>query len=86
MEDTMEQTDIFSWLSNYLEEEFEIRELQEEDGFMNELGLSSLDVFTLIADLEYDYDIKISEKLIREMITVKDMVEVIGKLLENKKK
>lgn len=82
----MEQTDIFSWLSNYLEEEFEITELQKEDGFMNELGLSSLDVFTLIADLEYDYDIKISEKLIREMITVKDMVDVIGKLLESKKK
>lgn len=82
----MEQTDMFSWLSSYLEEEFEIMELHEEDGFMNELGLSSLDVFTLIADLEYDYDIKISEKLIREMITVKDMVEVIGELLKKKEK
>lgn len=80
----MAQTDIFSWLSNYLEDEFGITDIQDEDGFMNELGLSSLEVFTLIADLEYDFDIKISEKLIREMFTVADMVEVIGNLLKDK--
>ena len=81
----MEHTDIYSWLCNYLDEEFDIPEVREEDEFMNELGLSSLDVFTLLADLEYEYDIKISEKLIRQMITVKDMVEAVGELLENKK-
>lgn len=80
----MERSDIFTWLSKYLEEEFEITDLQKDDGFMNELGLNSLDVFTMIADLEFDYDIKISEKLIREMITVEDMVRVIGELLEDK--
>ena len=80
----MEHTDIYSWLCNYLDEEFDIPEVREEDEFMNELGLSSLDVFTLLADLEYEYDIKISEKLIRQMITVKDMVEAVGELLENK--
>lgn len=84
MEDKMERSDIFTWLSKYLEEEFEITDLQKDDGFMNELGLNSLDVFTMIADLEFDYDIKISEKLIREMITVEDMVRVIGELLEDK--
>lgn len=82
----MEHTDIYSWLCNYLDEEFDIPEVREEDEFMNELGLSSLDVFTLLADLEYEYDIKISEKLIRQMITVKDMVEAVGELLENKKR
>ena len=81
----MEHTDIYSWLCSYLDEEFDIPEVREEDEFMNELGLSSLDVFTLLADLEYEYDIKISEKLIRQMITVKDMVEAVGELLENKK-
>jgi len=82
----MERTDIYTWLCEYLEDEFEIGEIQEGDSFMNELGLSSLDVFTLIADLEYDFKIKVSEKMIREMITVQDMVDVIGNLLENKKK
>ena len=80
----MERSDIFTWLSKYLEEEFEIMDLQKDDGFMNELGLNSLDVFTMIADLEFDYDIKIFEKVIREMITVEDMVRVIGELLEDK--
>lgn len=80
----MKDNNIYSWLCNYFEEEFDITEVHEEDAFMNELGLSSLDVFTLIADLEYDFDIKISEKMIREMITVQDMVSVIGNLLESK--
>lgn len=83
MEENMAKTDVFSWLSEYLEEEFDIAEIQEDDGFMNELALSSLDVFNMIADLEYDFDIKVSEKLIREMITVRDMVDVIGRLLES---
>lgn len=81
----MEHTNIYSWLCNYLDEEFDIPELHEDDEFMNDLGLSSLDVFTLLADLEYEYDIKISEKLIRQMITVKDMVEAIGELLKAEK-
>jgi len=81
----MEYTDIYSWLCNYLEEEFDITEVQEDNAFMNELGLSSLDVFTLIADLEYDFDIEVSEKMIREMITVQDMVNVISKLIESRK-
>lgn len=81
----MEQNDVFSWLCEYLEDEFDMDEIHQDDGFMNELGLSSLDVFTLIADLEYDFKIKISEKMIREMITVRDMVDVVGRLLETKK-
>ena len=78
----MAKMDVFSWLSEYLEDEFGIAEIHEDDAFMNELALSSLDIFNLIADLEYDFDIKVSEKLIREMITVRDMVAVIGKLVE----
>lgn len=78
----MAKMDIFTWLSEYLEDEFGIAEIHEDDGFMNELALSSLDVFNMIADLEYEFDIKVSEKLIREMITVRDMVAVIEKLVE----
>jgi len=80
----MENMDVYTWLCEYLEDEFGIAEVREEDAFMNELALGSLDVFTLIGDMEYDFGIKISEKMIREMITVADMMRVVGNLLESK--
>ena len=80
----MNQTKVYAWLKDYLEEEFGIQELNETDEFMGELGLSSLDVFNLIGDLEYDFGIKISEKMIRQMVAVKDMEAVIGEIIEAK--
>ena len=72
------------WINDYLEEEFEISELDEDAEFIGDLELSSLEVFTLLADLEYDYEIKIPEKLIRQMVTVRDMQEIVDELLRQK--
>lgn len=69
------------WTDDYLKEEFEISELNEEAEFIGDLELSSLEVFTLLADLEYDYEIKIPEKLIRQMVTVRDMREIVERLI-----
>lgn len=69
------------WIDDYLKEEFEISELNEEAEFIGDLELSSLEVFTLLADLEYDYEIKIPEKLIRQMVTVRDMREIVERLI-----
>lgn len=80
----MKNMAVYTWLCEYLEDEFGIAEVREEDAFMDELALGSLDIFTLIGDMEYDFGIKISEKMIREMITVADMMRVIGNLLESR--
>lgn len=71
------------WINDYLEEEFEVSDLQEEMEFIGDLELSSLEVFTMLADLEYDYEIKIPEKLIRQMVTVQDMQEIVEGLIEH---
>lgn len=71
------------WTDDYLKEEFEISELNEEAEFIGDLELSSLEVFTLLADLEYDYEIKIPEKLIRQMVTVRDMREIVERLIDH---
>ena len=71
------------WTDDYLKEEFEISELNEEAEFICDLELSSLEVFTLLADLEYDYEIKIPEKLIRQMVTVRDMREIVERLIDH---
>ena len=70
-------------MNDYLKEEFEISELNEEAEFIGDLELSSLEVFTLLADLEYDYEIKIPEKLIRQMVTVRDMREIVERLIDH---
>ena len=77
----MTDAEIRSWLRNYFEEEFDITELKDEDEFINDLGLSSLEVFTLLADMECEFDVKISEKLIRQMVTVRDMREIVERLI-----
>ena len=71
------------WTDDYLKEEFEISELNEEAEFIGDLELSSLEVFTLLADVEYDYEIKIPEKLIRQMVTVRDMREIVERLIDH---
>ena len=74
---------VSEWTDDYLKEEFEISELNEEAEFIGDLELSSLEVFTLLADLEYDYEIKIPEKLIRQMVTVRDMREIVERLIDH---
>lgn len=72
------------WIIDYLEEEFEVSDLQEEMEFIGDLELSSLEVFTMLADLEYAFQINIPEKLIRQMVTVQDMQEIVDELLRQK--
>lgn len=81
----MNDTKIRCWLGNYFKEEFDISELKDEDEFINDLGLSSLDVFTLLADLEFEFDIKISERMIRQMVTVRDMYTIVERLIQSGK-
>ena len=71
------------WINDYLEEEFEVSDLQEEMEFIGDLELSSLEVFTMLADLEYAFQINIPEKLIRQMVTVQDMQEIVEGLIEH---
>ena len=72
------------WIIDYLEEEFEVSDLQEEIEFIGDLELSSLEVFTMLADMEYASQINIPEKLIRQMVTVQDMQEIVDELLRQK--
>ena len=44
---------------------------------MDELDLSSLEIMTMIADLEEQFQIQIPENDIRGMVTVGDMIDFI---------
>lgn len=61
----------------------EAEEITEDSELIEDLELSSIDVFTLLADLEAVFDIVIPERLVREMGTIEDVKEIIMELLEN---
>lgn len=52
-------------------------EITADSELIDDLGLSSLDLMFLISNLEDSFQIKVSEKAIRKMVTVEDVVEVI---------
>lgn len=62
----------------------EVEDISADSELIDDLELSSIDVFTLLADLETVFQIKIPEKMIREMGTIEDVKNVVLELLEIK--
>ena len=62
---------------------FEIADINKEDiledsSMMDDLSLSSMEVFAVIAEVEEAFFFKVSEKDLRNIITVKDLVDCVG--------
>ena len=53
-------------------------EIDENSSFMDDLDLASLEIMSIIAKLEKEFSIKISEKELLNLETVSDMVELIS--------
>ena len=58
------------------------REIQETDELLYDLGVSSMDMLALISCLEEALNIEISERMIRRVETVKDLVDVLDRKLQ----
>lgn len=50
---------------------------------LTDLGLSSLEIMSLISDLEEEFDITIKSKAMKNVETIGDLVDLITKLKEN---
>lgn len=57
-------------------------EIGMETGFVEDLGLSSLDVVDLVVTFEEEFEVVIPERKLLEIITVADVVELLGELCE----
>lgn len=55
--------------------------ISPEDELIEDLELSSIDIFTLLAELEKAFHVLIPERKIREMETIEDVKNVILELL-----
>lgn len=52
-----------------------------ESSFMDDLDLSSLEIFSMISELEDEFDIKIPERDLKGFLTVGDAVRIIASKL-----
>lgn len=55
-------------------------EITADNELIDDLDISSMDVLFLISSLEEEFHISVSEKEIRKMVTVGDVVQVIQEL------
>lgn len=56
-------------------------EVTEESSLANDLGFDSLDVVELTINVEKEFKIDISDDEVSEVETVKDVIDVVEKLL-----
>ena len=66
---------LYEMVSELLERE--VDDIDESKALMDELDLSSLEIMTMIADLEEQFQIQIPENDIRGIVTVGDMIDFI---------
>ncbi len=52
-------------------------EITEECGLMEDLELSSLEIMTMIADIEQEYQIVLEESDLRQIVTVGELIDCI---------
>ncbi len=76
----MSKEDVFAAVQEIVSEtaDIEVDEVSLQSSLMNDIGLSSMDIMSMISDIEKAYKIKISEKMLRTFVTVQDIVECVA--------
>lgn len=57
-------------------------DIREETNLVNELELSSLEISGLLSDLEEEFNVEISDSVLRRMITVGNVIDVAMEYIE----
>ena len=75
---------IFEKLRELLCEQLELDEdeVTMDTNIVKDLGADSLDVVELLMALEDEYDITITDDAVRELYTVREVVEFVEKMLD----
>ncbi|MBR4953345.1 MAG: acyl carrier protein [Oscillospiraceae bacterium] len=74
---------VFEKLRDMLAEQLEIdaAEITMDTNIVEDLGADSLDVVELIMSLEDEYDLVITDEAVRELHTIREVVEFIENLI-----
>lgn len=60
----------------------DIEDIRSDSDVMEDLGLSSLDMFYLLSEIEVEFGFEVSDNILREIVTVEDMAKTIYKIQE----
>lgn len=75
----MGREEIFRFIVSVFETLIDVNEIQESDELVEDLGISSMDILTLLSYLEEEFDLRITERMIRRVVTVGDLVDLVQK-------
>lgn len=76
----MDKTVVFEKIRSILAEIADLspEEITSERALMDDLDLSSMEIMTLIAGLEDEFDLRIPERELRNFVTVSDLVDYLA--------
>ena len=75
----MERAEIISQITAILEDVAEVspEDVTESSVLMDDLDLSSMEILTIVADLEETFGLRIPEKELRNFVTMVDLVDYL---------
>ena len=75
---------VYEKLCELLSDQLEIdkEKITMDTNIVDDLGADSLDVVELLMSLEDEYEITITDDAVRELFTVREVVEFVEKLLD----
>ena len=75
----MERAEIISQILAILEDVAEVspEDVSESSVLMDDLDLSSMEILTIVADLEETFGLRIPEKELRNFVTISDLADYL---------
>lgn len=78
----MSRKEIVRFISDVFSTMTSVDEIKETDELIDDLGISSMDILSLMSYLEEEFHIKVTERMIRKVATVGDLVDLVQQALE----
>lgn len=67
---------IFKILSNY--SQIPISEMNPNTNIVIDLGMSSLEILSCVFDLEEEFNVRLHEEKLKNVVTIQDLMELIN--------
>ena len=76
----MTKAEVFEKVKKFIVDEFKVSEdqIKDEASFLEDLGFDSLDVSTLVQDVEIMFDIRIPDEDLDKLTTVGELVNYVA--------
>ena len=76
----MTKAEVFEKVKKFIVDEFKVSEdqIKDEASFLEDLGFDSLDVSTLVQDVENMFDIRIPDEDLDKLTTVGELVNCVA--------